>query len=308
MKLFDSNIRCGLAAAVLVAWGGMGTAHADDPTFVLGNKGDIKDVKDVQWTAKGEAGLVSTTGNSKTTTVTAGLNLTRKDKDNKFDAALNGAFARSTVRIAADDNGNGAIDNGELHTATSNTAEDATLKLRYDRYITELNAFYVTGVAATDRPAGKDFVGGGQAGYSRGVYKDDTHEVLAEIGYDLSYLRLSDETSTTIHSLRAFLGYKAKFEKTATVDASVEGLFNGNTVTIGNERAKAFKDTRLNANLAVTASLSAKLSLAASFTAKFDNVPAPLAQIGDLPFAADFAPTADKLDTITKVSLIVKFL
>ena len=62
---------------------------------------------------------------------------------------------------------------------------------------------------------------GGQGGYSRGLYKTDVHEVLAEIGYDLSYLRLSDNTSTTIHSVRAFLGYKAKFSKTATIDASV---------------------------------------------------------------------------------------
>jgi hypothetical protein len=79
-------------------------------------------------------------------------------------------------------------------------------------------------------------------------------------------------------------------------------------VTIGKDTAKAFKDTRINGNLAITASLTEKVSLAASFTAKFDNVPAPLAKIGNLPFAADFTPVADKLDTITKVSLIIKFL
>lgn len=314
MKLFDRKMRsswvAGLvgAAVVISGWAAEGTAFADDPTFVLGDKTDLKDVKDVDWTAKGEVGLVSTTGNSKTTTVSAGLNVTRKDKDNKFDAALNGAFARSTVRIATDDNGNGLIDNGEIHSTTSNTAEEATLKLRYDRYLTELDALYVTGVAATDRPAGKDFVGGGQAGYSRGLYKTDANEVLAEIGYDLSYLSLSDNTSTTIHSLRAFVGYKGKLNKVASLEGSLEGLFNANTVMIGAETAKAFKDTRLNGNVALTASLSSKLSLAASFTAKFDNVPAPLAKIGDLDFAPGYVPTADKLDTITKVSLIIKFL
>ena len=314
MNLIDSKMRflwvAGLVGAALVisCWATEGAAHAQDPTFVLGDQKDVKDVKDVDWTAKGEAGLVSTTGNSKTTTITAGLNATRKDKDNKFDASLNGTFARSTIRIATDDNGNGVIDNGEIHSTTSNTAEDAILKLRYDRYITELDAFYVSGLAATDRPAGKDLIAGGQGGYSRGVFKTDVHEVLAEIGYDLSYLRLADNTSTTIHSIRGFLGYKAKFSKTATIDASVEGLFNANTVTIGAETAGAFKDTRINGNLAITASLTEKLSLAASFQAKFDNVPAPLAKIGNLDFAPGYVPVADKLDTITKVSLIIKFL
>ena len=40
------------------------------PTFEAGKKADVKDVKEVTWTAKGEAGLVTTTGNSRTTTIT----------------------------------------------------------------------------------------------------------------------------------------------------------------------------------------------------------------------------------------------
>jgi len=294
-----------VGAAVLL---GPGVALADDPTFTKGKVDDVKDVKDVTWEVKGEVGLVQTTGNSRTTTVGAGMNATRKDQDNKFDASLAGTFARATIRTASDVNGNMVIDPNELSESSDTSAENAIAKLRYDRYFTPLDALYVTAVGATDRPAGKDFVGGGQAGYSRGLYKEDDQEVLAELGYDLSYLRLADGDSTTIHSLRAFLGYKAKFNKTAAVEASVEGLFNGNKITIGQKEAGAFKDVRLNGNVGVTASLSSKLSLNVAFTAKFDNVPAPLAKIGDLDFAPGFVPTADKLDTTTKVSLIFKFL
>ena len=43
------------------------------------------------------------------------------------------------------------------------------------------------------------------------------------------------------------------------------------------------------------------------FTARYDNVPAPLAKFA-LPFAPGFEPVSDKLDTITKVSLMVKFM
>jgi len=273
MKMLDSKTRswwvAGLtgAALVLSGWmaGGTALAQPADPTFELGKKDDVKDVKDVEWTAKGEAGLVSTTGNSKTTTVSTGLNAIRKDKDNKLEASLVGTFARATIRTVADANGNGVIDPDELHSNSTNSAEDAAFKLRYDRYLTELDALYVTGLIATDRPAGKNLIGGGQAGYSRGLYKTDAQEVLAEIGYDLSYLRLADDTSTTIHSVRVFAGYKAKLNKIASLDAAVEALFNANRITIGTENAGVFKDSRINGNIALTASLSSKLTLAASF-------------------------------------------
>ena len=110
------------------------------PTFEAGKKADVKDVKEVTWTAKGEAGLVTTTGNSRTTTITGSANATRKDKDNKVDLLIDGAFARATTRTAADTNGNGVIDPGELSTSTATAAENAKARLRYDRYLTAADA------------------------------------------------------------------------------------------------------------------------------------------------------------------------
>jgi putative salt-induced outer membrane protein YdiY len=279
-----------------------------DPKFEMGKQGDVKDVKDVEWTATGEAGLVATTGNSQTTTIAAGANVTRKDKDNKFEGVLAGTFARATTRVATDANGDGVIGEDELSSVTATSAENAALKLRYDRYLTELDSLYVAALGAVDRPAGKQFQGGGQVGYSRSLYKSEDHQALAELGYDLSYLRLTAGESTTIHSLRAFVGYKGKLKAETALEAALEGLFNANTVTFGDRKASAFQDTRLNGMVGITTSLSSKLSLSASFTAKFDNFPAPLAKIGDLPFAPGFEPLSDKLDTVTKVSLIIKFL
>lgn len=285
-----------------------GPAVAEDPKFEMGKHDDVKDVKAVEWTAKGEAGLVATTGNSQTTTITAGANVTRKDADNKFDAVLTGTFARATTFIAVDADGDGLISENELDQVTATSAENAALKLRYDRYLTGLDSLYVAALGAIDKPAGKEFQGGGQIGYSRSLYKTDDHQALAELGYDLSYLRLEAGDSTTIHSLRGFLGYKGKIKTETSLEASVEGLFNANTLEFGDREAGAFKDVRVNAMVGVTTSLSSKLSLSASFGLKFDNFPAPLAKIGDLPFAPGFEPIADRLDTITKVSLIVKIL
>jgi putative salt-induced outer membrane protein YdiY len=298
-----SKLTCGaLVAASAVAYA------QPAPAWEKGKREDIKGVEEVAWTAKAEAGLVSTTGNSKTLTMTASANVTRKDHDNKVDLRIDGTFARATTRVAADANANGVIDADELSTATATSAESATAKLRYDRYLTEADAVYAAALATVDRPAGKEFLGGVQVGYSRGLYKSERHELLGEVGYDLTYLRLLAADSVTIHSLRGFGGYKGKLNESTAAEASLEALFNVNTVTIGVREAGAFEDTRLNGMVGLTTTMSERLSLAASFTAKFDNVPAPLAVIGGVPFAPGFVPVADKLDTIAKISLIVTFL
>ncbi|MGE5181503.1 MAG: DUF481 domain-containing protein, partial [Acidobacteriota bacterium] len=145
------------------------TAYADDPNpafQTVGKKEDVKEVKDVTWAAKGEAGLVQTTGNSRNTTITVGANALRKDKDNKLELTLALTYARATTRIANDANGDGMIDANELTTQTATSAENALGKLRYDRYLTGSDALYVAGLAGLDKPAGIDFQGGGQAGYS----------------------------------------------------------------------------------------------------------------------------------------------
>ncbi len=294
-----------LTFAVLVAL--TAAAHAQ-PKFEAGKREDVKGVEDVTWSLKGEAGLVSTTGNSRTTTFTAGADAIRKDTDNKLEATLAITYAHATVRTATDANGNGVIDPGELSTASSTSAENGLAKLRYDRYLTPSDALYVAALAGLDKPAGIDFQGGGQAGYSRGLFHHDSHEVLGEVGYDLSYVQLTAGSSTTIHSGRAFVGYKGKPAASTALEASLEALFNLNTVTFGMRSADAFGATRLNGLVGVTSAMSKKLSLNASFAMKYASFPAPLAKIGNLPFAPGYEPAADKLDTILKVSLIVTFL
>jgi len=296
-----------LSTATLVA-AAAAPAHADDPKFDYGKKDDVKDVKKPTWSAKAEAGLVTTTGNSKTTTVTGSASAMRKAGDNKVEAHLTGTYARATTRVATDANGDMMIDAGELQSVTATSAKNIAGDVRYDRFLTDLNSLYVTAKGLVDEPAGKDFQGGGQVGYSRSLFKSEKHQVVGEVGYDVSYLKLAAGSSTTIHSARAFVGYKGTIRKDTAVEASLEGLWNLNTITIGPRDAGAFKDTRLNGLVGVTTNLSSKVSLNMSFGARFDNVPAPLPKIGPLPFAPGFVPLADKLDTTTKASLIVTFL
>ena len=283
-------------------------ALADDPTYTYGKKEDVKDVKDVTWTGNVSAGLVSTTGNSQTTTATAGANITRKDADNKFDGSLLFTYAHATTRVVNDANGNMMIDPGEVTDLTATSANNIAGKLRYDRYLTDLNSLYVAALGLVDHPSGKAFQGGGQLGYSRSLYKTAQAEATAEIGYDLSYLKVLDDGSTTIHSGRVFVGYKGKAMHDSVIQASLEGLFNLNTITLGMRQAGAFKDTRVNGVVGITTSLTKRISLAISFNAMYDQFPAPIAKIGNLPFAPDYVLVADKLDTITKATLIITFL
>ena len=298
-----------LTGIVLLVLTSVASAQVAPPVFE--KKGEAKDVDKIEtvtWAAKGEAGIVSSTGNARTTTLTASANALRKDKDNKVELTLVGTYARATIRTAVDANGDGVIDATELDTATATSAENASAKLRYDRYLTPANALYASAQLATDRPAGKDVVGELQAGYSRGLYKDRCQELVGEVGYDFTYVNLAAGSSSTIHSGRLFGGYKAKVRSTTQVEASLEALLNGNTVTYGMREAGPLKANRLNGTVGVVTALSKKLSLNASFTAKYEQFPAPLAKIGGIPFAAGFEPPAEKLDTLTKISLIFQFL
>jgi hypothetical protein len=297
-----------LASLVLAALAAPASlAFADDPTYTYGKKDDVKDVDAVTWTGKVEAGVVATTGNSRTTTATGSATAIRKDKDNKFEGNITGTFARATTRVVTDANMNMLIDPGEVSEATATSAENVAAKLRYDRYLTDLNSLYVAALGLVDKPAGKAFQGGGQIGYSRSLYKTERADATAELGYDLSYLKVADDGSTTIHSARVFVGYKGKVATDSVLEASLESLFNLNTVTIAARQASAFEATRVNGVVGLTTNLSKTISFSVSFTARYDNFPAPIAEIGNLKFAPGYELVADKLDTISKASLILTF-
>jgi hypothetical protein len=310
--------RCARGAALVALIAAPAVAAAQpNPTFTYGTH---EEVKEVEWSASAEASLIATTGNSRATTLSGGAKAERKDGPNKVAGEVNGNYARSTIPAGRDLDMNGTIDNdSEIAETKATTAKNALGKLRYDRFLTESNSLYVSGQIGFDKPAGKDLFGGGQVGYSRQLYKTPRHEAKGEVGYDLTYENLTIGPSMTIHSARVFAGYKGglrfettadgKEEATTTAEASVEGLFNVNTLEVatGDHSAGPFEDTRINGMVGVTTKLLKNISLAVSFTAKFDNVPAPRPPIPGFKYGAGFVPPAEKLDTISKASLIVNF-
>lgn len=284
-----------------------GTHIASAQKFDYGKYDDVKDVKAVEWKATAEGGVVFTTGSSETTTATGGLKASRKSGNNKLEIEGSAAYARSGLRVLDDRNGNGVIDsNDEITTVDTVTAETLNSKLRYDRYLTQLNSLYLAALASRDLPAGKESVLGGQAGYSRSLRKTATSQTTAEIGYDFSREDLVVGDALSIHSVRGFLGHKAALTEGADFDASAEVLSNLNKLTLPTGKdGSAFQDTRVNVKIALSAKIGANLAFQSSIEAHYDHRPGPLA-IKNL--AMDFTPEASQLDTIMKATFIYTFV
>lgn len=277
-----------------------------DPTFPYSKAEEVEKVKDVEWSASAEAGVVFTTGNSETTTVTAGAKAMRKTGKNKlaFEGSL--TYARSGIRVIDDMNGNGLIDNeGEITTVTSETAEAMAAKLRYDRFLTKHNSLFAAALGSRDVPAGKEGVYGAQLGYARQVYKTDTAETTAELGYDFSRENLVSGNSLNIHSARGFIGHHDELTAGTTLDASLEALTNLNSLNLPTGRdGGAFMDTRVNGKVSISAKIGKSLAVQTAIELRYDHRPAPLTIDGLAPM---FVPEASNLDTTMKASLIYTF-
>jgi hypothetical protein len=300
-----------------------------------------EELKKVEWKALVKAGLIYSSGNSQLTNFTAGFGLSRKDTWNKF--ALDGgfAFAKSSIFVANDvhdANGNpgadGLIQPDEFYRSRQTSANQWNVKARYDRFFTKNNSAYVAGLAAGDQVAGKEFFGGGQAGYSRQIIKTLRAELLGEIGYDFSYEKYLNPAAGTagsvnIHSARLFLGGSYKLMENTSFASSIEVLSNLSKEKVsnwqtGSDHLPAMEDTRINYKAAISTKLWKNISLGVAFTLKYDNNPAlrpaPKGFAFDevtFPIRIPTGPTtgdgnhdrfAVKLDTITELVLIVTFL
>ncbi len=296
-----------IAAALCVpAW-----SYAQTPaaTFDYGKVEELK--QPVVWKASVQAGLILNTGNSNNLSFSAAANASRNDGKNKVTLDLGGAYARSTVFKVSDFNGDGMVEQGELSKFEQTTTALWNGKLRYDRFFTPNNSGYVDAFASGNEPAGMRVQTGGQAGYSRQVYKSDLHLLRAEIGIDYSYIHYvaPGTNNLNVASLRAFVGYVLSFSKTTAFNVDIEALFNLNPLTAptgGN--VSPFTYSRVNAKTALVTTLYKNIAFRLGFTAIFNNVVGPIPEQGGIPFAMGYRPLAEKLDTITDASLVVTFL
>jgi hypothetical protein len=270
---------------------------------------ELAKLKAVEWKASAQAGVIITSGNSRTTTASAGATASRKAGGNKFSADASAAYARSDILLPlVDADMSGFIEEDEILRGEATTTNFWLVRARYDRFLTKNNSVFLAARIGADEPAGKELSVGGQAGYSRQLAKTAIHELVVEGGYDFTRESFEAGGDLSIHSLRLFAGYRGTLSAATGFEAAFENLLNLNTEDgPGGERIDPLQDARINARVALTTRLSTKISFRFSFQTRFDNVPAPLPP-GPVPYADGFVPLADEIDTMTEVALIVNIL
>jgi putative salt-induced outer membrane protein YdiY len=210
----------------------------------------------------GELGGTSTTGNANFYAVSGLVNASHLWKKNKVSgvAGLNLGGGRAGI----DADGDGVFED----TADEYTENSRRLftDLRYDRFVSDVDAIYVLAGAFHDPFVGYDMRSHEQIGYSRFLVKDDDTELRAELGADLAqenYIEGIDPNYANILAARVLIGITHKFNDKVGFSEVAEVY----------ENVLDPDDVRVLNTAALTSTLSGRFSVKISHSLLFDNVP-----------------------------------
>jgi len=284
--------------------------HADDSTAVAVN-----------------AGAQFVTGNSRLIAVTGGGKIELRRGDNGFGAALVGNYAEAyTAPVAPATNGTWA-----------DTVRNVQGKLRYDRFFGPNFSLFLQVTGTHDAFQATAFRLNVDPGVKYLFVNKEKTKFWGEIGYDFEFddnytdnqgyeqagaggkvLDTSTVTpptlpnrpfviiqTNTMHSARAYLGFRHAFNKEVAISAGLEYLqgFGGSgdglpnlpagetDLTVSRVKLDLIR-SRLNFDALFTANLGHGLALGAGFTAKYNSNP---------------LPGKESLDTTTTLTLIFTY-
>ncbi|MBX3246292.1 MAG: DUF481 domain-containing protein [Myxococcales bacterium] len=227
------------------------------------------------------AGANVATGNTRSWNLAAGtaFRLVRGRHATAFDWAFN--YGRAAPA-------------GDTTTPLVDTVRNSNTKLRYDFYLTRMDALFVAAAHRWDTFAGLDTRLQLQAGYLRNFVREENHRAWGEIGYDMTYDNFTEiqmstgEDTQIVHAARIYLGYENNLNEYVKFLTGVETLLNFQQI----------EDLRINFDAALRSTIAGRLQVELKFKLLFDNVPAERAD----------GTSFEKLDTLTTVSLIYTFL
>ena len=291
------------------------------PTFSYGEK-PKDDAKDTGWKAEAKAGLLWLAGNSESTSLSAGLKVTRDAVWQRYSLTAAYAYSRARVYSApASPTTIGSLD--ELSSTSMLSARLWNVTPRFDQWLIHRGepgdtSIYVLGNIASDYAAGKKLFGGGQLGVSTLLLKSGGHSVTGEVGYDFTYLQPYDPkpgvsaASYSIHSLRAALAYLWELSKSTKVTAGVEYLVNLNQETgapdpVNIDYVSAFQDHRVNAVVGLTTQVYDRLALNVSWTGRYDAKPNLVTLPKNVNAAQPPGIFLRNFDSITQVQFVYTF-
>ena len=299
------------------------------PTFAYAEK-PKEDAKETGWRVEAKAGLLWLAGNSDSTSLSAGLKVTRDTIWQRYSLTANYAYSKSRVYVGPDagktlpvgPDGLPVVTSfDDLRTDYSLSARLWNVTPRFDQWLIHRDApgdtsVYVLGNIASDFAAGKKLFGGGQVGVSTLLIKAGAHSLTGELGYDFTYLQPYDTPGNpavgySIHSLRAALSYIWEISKATKFNAGAEYLVNLNredgapNADPSENGVPSFQDHRVNALVGLTTQVYERLSLNVSWTGRYDAKP----QLAQLPTGVSSSSKIflRTFDSITQVQFVYTF-
>ena len=287
------SLACARLAGVLCLTGGLFTAtvEAEDapapPPKVPLAKALAEAPTENTTSLSAALGGTLNTGNTRTWQANAGADYLLVRMPSEVVAAL--AFAIGQADLPDDGNDD-----------FQDTVQNLRARLRYDHFITRMDAIFAASAFRWDPFAGIDARVQGDIGYLRYFYKTDVHRFWTEVGYDLTFDdyhplpnpafaddptadEFTPDTTEVSHSARLFFGYDNRLNEMVTYLGGVEALMN----------LEQPRDTRVNMDNALRSKIGGNFSLEFKLSLQFDNVP---------------VPGARKLDTQTIGSIIYNLI
>lgn len=220
------------------------------------------------FTMDGEFGLIVTTGNTETESMSAGLTAHQELDNWSNDFIINGLYKQETTE---DDEGN------EVETTSAQkffASGQANYKLSNPK-----NRLFGFTSYEDDRQSNFDYQATVAAGWSQKVWEDKRTAFEYSVGPGYSFAETQEGVEQNSAILRASLGYRWKISDTAKFTQTM-------STEIGSENTKSRSETALSAS--ISGSLSMKLSIQLDHNSNVDE-------------------GVDKLDTETAVTLVYTF-
>ena len=216
-----------------------------------------------------QAGVLSSSGNSKTLSLTGAGRFKARREDNQLSLTLAGNYAESAPKPAP----------GETQTQDMQTTmKNVQGKARYDRFLGQGFAVFLSLSGRNDRFQGVVLRTNLDPGLSYYFVDKEKQQLWTEIGYDYQWdLRRYDamaraaESGISLnktesrHSGRLFLGYEGSINEMVGITTGLEYL----------QSVEESKYWRMNWDIGATSNLSSKFSLSMTFNLRYDNSPLP---------------------------------
>ena len=241
-------------------------------TMALTNSAFAQDAaKDKSLTMDGEFGFIFTTGNTETTSASAGLSAKQELEMWSNEYLINGLYKKDTIeKLVLDE-----IKDVEQTSAQKFFASaQGNYKLDNPKHRLFVFASY-----EDDRFSNFKYQSTIAAGWNQKVWDNEKSSFNYSIGPGYSFAKKQNDESASGAIIRGALNYKWKISDTARFTQTL-------STEVGSDNTKSRAESALSAQ--ISGGLSMKLSL------KFDH-------------NSDVAPGVEKLDTETAVTLVYSF-